>query len=155
MAAESKITKLERENYLIKLQKEFASTGAVIPEHIIADGKNIPLRSYIFNISKQKGRLSQQEQQEADSTASMLQKKRRELVKRLSLEDLTFMEADDIYRTITGIDRALDTLYQAHEPRSSMKEEYKKARLQDGRRWLDLVRKTYSRDEDNSNRRRS
>jgi len=155
MGEESRITGLERENYLIRLQKEFASTGAVIPERIVVGSRDIPLRSYVFSISKQKGRLAPREQEEADRTASLLQKKRRELVKRLTYEDLTCREADDIYRTIMGIDRALDTLYRAHEPRSSVQEEYKKAKLQDGRRWLELVRKTYSRGEDKPGRGRS
>lgn len=156
MTEEKPLSKVERDNYLIRLQKEFASTGATIPERISIDGKEIKLKSYVFDIFKKKGNLSPGEQAEVDHTAALLQKKRREITSRISASvELTRREADELYNTVLGIDRALDTLYRAHEPRSSAQDEAKKAKVQDGRRWLNLVKKVYSRADEKAPRERS
>ncbi|WP_424356825.1 DUF5788 family protein [Methanocella sp. MCL-LM] len=156
MTEDKLLSKVERENYLIRLQKEFASTGATIPDTIVVDGKKIRLRTYVFDIFKKKGNLTPEEQAEVDRTAALLQKKRREIVGKISItSDLTRQEAEDLYSTALGIDRALDTLYRAHEPRSSAQEEAKKAKVQDGRRWLNLVKKVYSRGDEKAPRERS
>lgn len=156
MTDDKLLSKVERENYLIKLQKEFAFTGATIPERIFVDGREIRLKSLVFEVFKKKGSLSPDEQAEVDRTAALLQKKRREIVARISTTaELTKQEAEDLFNTVLGIDRALDTLYRAHEPRSSAQEEAKKAKVQDGRRWLNLVKKVYSRGDEKAPRERS
>ncbi|CAJ38043.1 DUF5788 family protein [Methanocella arvoryzae] len=150
------LSKIERDNYIIRLQKEFASTGATIPDSVAIDGKTIRLRTYVFEILKKKGNLTPEEQEEADRTAALLQKKRRELVSTIATaQDMTQREAEELFNTILGIDRALDTLYRIHEPRSSAQEEAKKAKVQDGRRWLNLVKKIYSRGDEKAPRERS
>lgn len=156
MKEEKPLSKVERENYLIRLQKEFASTGATIPDTIVIDRKKIRLKTYVFDIFKKKGNLTPDEQAEVDHTAALLQKKRREIVSKISTtQDMTRQEADDLFNTVLGIDRALETLYRAHEPRSSAQEEAKKAKVQDSRRWLDLVKKVYSRGDEKAPRERS
>lgn len=155
MTEDKQLSKVERENYLIKLQKEFAFTGVTIPDRISVDGREIRLKDYVFEIFKKKGHLSPEEQLEVDQTAALLQKKRREITKRIASTELTTREADELFKTAAGIDRAVDTLYRAHEPRSSAQEEARKAKVQDGRRWLNLVRKVYSRGEDKTPRERS
>jgi hypothetical protein len=141
------ISKLERENYLIRLQKEFSYAGAAIPGRLTLDGTEISLRAYVFEVSGKKGRLTPEEQAEVDRTATLLRKKRREIVESIAVRDVTREEAESLYQTAAGIDRALHTLYRAHEPRSSAEEEARKARIQDGQRWLSLVRKIYARDD--------
>ena len=155
MTEDKLLSKVERENYLIKLQKEFAFTGATIPDRLAVDGKEIRLKNYVFEIFKKKGHLSPEEQIDVDQTAALLQKKRREIIMRMTSTDLTSKEADELFKTASGIDRALDTLYKAHEPRSSAQEESRKAKLQDGRRWLNLVKKVYSRGDEKAPRERS
>ena len=155
MTEDKRLSKVERENYLIKLQKEFAFTGATIPDRLDVDGKEIRLKNYVFEIFKKKGHLSPEEQAEVDNTAALLQKKRRDIITRIASTELTHKEAEELFKTASGIDRALDTLYRAHEPRSSAQEEARKAKLQDGRRWLNLVKKVYSRGEDKIPRERS
>lgn len=155
MTDDKLLSKVERENYLIRLQKEFAFTGATIPDRITVDRKEIKLRSYVFEVFRKKGSLSPAEQAEVDQTAALLQKKRREIVSRISAPEITRQEAENLFNTALGIDRALDTLYRAHEPRSSAQEEARKAKVQDGRRWLNLVRKVYSRGEEKMPRERS
>lgn len=143
------LSRYERDTYLIKLQKEFAFAGATIPERIEIDGKEIRLRPYVFETSKKKGHLTPAEQENVDQVTALLRKKRREIVEHITTRDMTGKEAEDLYQIAIGIDRALDTLYRAHEPKSSPEEEARKAKVQEGQRWLNLVKKIYTRDEKN------
>lgn len=141
------LSKYERENLLIKLEKEFAFAGATIPAELEADGERIPLRAFVFEMSKKRGKLTPGEIAGIDRVISVVRRKRRELVGRISREELTKAEAHGIYAEARGLDRALDTLYSAPLPKPSIKEEANKAKIEDGRRWLNLVRKVYSGEE--------
>jgi hypothetical protein len=140
------ITKLERENYLIRLQKEFAFAGSTIPESVEVDGRKVAVRSYVFRVAGKKGHLTPAEQTDVDEKAACLRRKRKEIVASIASEDLTRDEAETLYRTAVGLDRALDTLYRIHEPKASVEEQSKKAKIEDGRRWLGLVRRIYSKE---------
>jgi len=141
------LPKREREDYLIRLGKEFAFAGAAIPEKLEVDGREVRLRAYVFGLAKRKGRLTADEQAEIDATAALLRRRRQEIAGRMAADVLTREEAESLFQTARGIDRALDTLYRLHEPKASVAEEARKARLQDGRRWLGLVKKVYARDQ--------
>jgi hypothetical protein len=146
MSDNERLTKHDRENLIFKLEKEFAFAGATIPREIEADGP-IKLRQFIFETAKKRGRLTPEEMAEVDLIANRLRKKRREIVMRIAHEDLTGAEAKELFGTAIGIDRALDTLYSAQLPASSLREESRKARLEDGRRWLNMVKRVYTRDD--------
>lgn len=141
------ISKVERENMLIKLDKEFAFAGATIPAEVEVDGEHIKLRAFTFEVSKKRGRLTPLEVTEVDRVIALVRKRRREIVTRISREELTKAEAKELFEAALGLDRALDTLYAAPLPRPSVKEEANKAKLEDGRRWLNLIRKVYSRED--------
>jgi len=141
------LSKVERENMLIKLDKEFVFAGATIPAEVEVDGERIRLKAFAFEMSKKRGRLTPEEMAEIDRIVALLRKKRREIVSRISREEMTGAEAKALYITAMGLDRALDTLYNAPLPKPSIKEEAMKAKLEDGRRWLNLVKKVYSRED--------
>ncbi|MGA9141578.1 MAG: DUF5788 family protein [Methanocella sp.] len=143
MPEEARLSKQERENYLIRLEKEFAFAGTNIPDTITAGGEHIRLRSFVFEVMKKKGSVTPEEQAEIDRVAALARKKRAEIVRTIASADLTAREAENLYRTAVGLDRAIDTLGRAHEPRSSVVEEARKAKMEDGRRWLGLVRRIY------------
>ncbi len=144
---EEKLSKYERDNLLIKLEKEFAYAGAVIPPEIEVDGERIKLRSFAFEMSKKRGMLKPEEIENVNRTIALVRKKRREIVQRIAREDISKGEAQELFGIVTGLDRALDTLYAAPEPRTSVEEEYKKAKVEDGRRWLALIRRVYTKEE--------
>lgn len=144
---EEKLTKLERENLLIKLEKEFAYAGATIPVEIEADGERIKLRAFVFEMSKKRGALQPEDLERIDGMIAVVKRNRREIVRRIAVEDLSKKEARQLYEIVTGLDRALDTLFSAPEPKVSIEEESRKAKVEDGRRWLALVRKVYSGEE--------
>lgn len=146
MPGGTRLSKHERENYLIRLQKEFAFAGTNIPEHISVEGRQIHLRSFVFDVMKKKGGITQDEQAEIDRVAALVRRKRTAIVREISSADLTVDEAESLYKTAVGLDRALDTLGRAHEPRSSVLEEARKAKMEDGRRWLGLVRRIYAKE---------
>lgn len=141
------LSRVERENMLIKLEKEFAFAGARIPEEVEVDGERIRLKALTFEVSKKRGRVSQAEIEEVDRVIALVRKRRRDIVARLSREELTVEEGRRLYEEARGLDRALDTLYAAPLPKQSVKEEASRAKLEDGRRWLSLIRKVYSREE--------
>jgi hypothetical protein len=147
MRGEEMLSGVERENMLIKLDKEFAFAGATIPEEMEVEGERIRLKAFTFEVSKKRGRLSQAEMEEVDRVIALAIKRRREIVARLSREELTKAEARRLYEEARGLDRALDTLYAAPLPKQSVKEEANRAKLEDGRRWLSLIRKVYSRED--------
>ena len=142
-----KLSKYERDNLLIKLEKEFAFTGAVIPAEIEADGERIKLRSFVFEMSQKRGSLNPEEIRKIDVVITRVRKKKQQIVRRITFEDIGRDEAMELYRTALGLGRALDTLYSAPEPKTSIKEESKKAGVEDVRRWLGLVRRIYSKEE--------
>lgn len=144
---EEKLTKYERDNLLIKLEKEFAFAGAVIPPEIEVDGERIKLRSFAFEMSKRRGMLKPEEIEQVNRTIALVRKKRREIVQRIARDDISKGEAQELFRTVAGLDRALDTLYNAPEPKTSVEEEYKRAKVEDGRRWLALIRRVYTKEE--------
>jgi hypothetical protein len=151
MSDEDKLTKYERERFLIKLDKEFAFAGATIPSAVEVDGERIRLKAFVFETAAKRGAkgggLSPEELAEADRIIRLLRKKRREIVSRISGEEMTGAEAKELYGMAIGLDRALDTLYDARLPKPSIKEESMKARREDGRRWLNLIKKVYSRED--------
>jgi hypothetical protein len=147
MADEEMLSKLERENLLIKLDKEFAFAGATIPVRIEAEDGQIPLRAFVFEMSKKRGRLTPGETAQVDRIIAIIQKKKREIVARIARENMTLAEAKALYAAAAGLARAIDTLNSAPMPKASLKDETNRARVEDGRRWLNLVRKVYTRDE--------
>lgn len=147
MSGEEMLSKYDRENLLLKLEKEFAFAGSVIPAETEADGERIRLKQFVFEMSKKRGNLTPEDAAEVDRVIGLIKKKRREIVNRIAREDMTKKEARRLYETATGLDRALDTLYSAPMPRLSVEEESKKAKVEDGRRWLNLVRRIYSKEE--------
>lgn len=141
------LSRYERESLLLKLDKEFSYAGAIIPAAVDVDGELIRLKAFAFDIAKKRGGLAPEESAEADRIISLLRKKRREIVARISGEEMTRARAKELYGMAVGLDRAMDTLYQAQLPRLSLKEESMKAKREDGRRWLALIKKVYSREE--------
>ena len=133
----------ERENYLIRLDKEFAFAGTIIPDTITVDGQQIRLRSFVFEVMKKKGSITPEEQAKIDRTWQWYEGSAPTSSEKIGSADLTVAEAESLYMTAVGLDRAIDTLGRAHEPRSSVVEEARKAKMEDGRRWLGLVRRIY------------
>ena len=149
MSDADRLSRTEREDYLIKLKKEFAYAGASIPELVSVDGEHLRLRAFVFELAKKKGvpgALTAAELAEIDRVAALVRKKRAAIVRKISAADLTKAEAEGLFRTARGLDRALDTLGRARDPPASVAEEARKAKLQDGRRWLGLVKKVYGKD---------
>jgi hypothetical protein len=139
-----KLSKYERENLLLKLEKEFAFAGARIPPMIEADGERIPLKDLVFRMSKKGGCLTSEDLAEIERLTAILRRKRKGIVLRISREELTLAEAKVLFETTTGLDRALDALYNAPLPKLSLADESRKAKLEEGRRWIELVKKVYS-----------
>ena len=142
-----RLSKYERDNLLIKLEKEFAFTGAVIPQEIALGDDRVRLRHLVFEMSKKRGMLSAEDIEEINAAISLIRKKRREIVGRIATEEIDKSEADELFQTALGLDRALDTLYNVTEPKTSVAEEAKKAKIEEGRRWLGLIRRVYSHEE--------
>jgi hypothetical protein len=146
MSGVDRISNRDRENYLIKLKKEFAYAGVSIPVLLDVDGEHIRLRSFTLEISRKKGNITPEDLAEADRVAALVRKKRNAVVKQIGSADLTKDEADSFFRMAAGLSRALDTLDRAHEPKMSVTEASRKAKLEEGRRWLGMVKKIYDRE---------
>jgi uncharacterized protein (DUF2267 family) len=141
------LSKYERENLLLKLEKEFAYAGARIPAVVEADGERIRLRDLVFRMSKKRGQLTPADLEEVEQAISVVRRKRKEIVLRISRDGMTVAEAKELFGTATGLDRALDALYNAPLPKPSLAEESRKAKLEDGRRWMELVKRVYGRED--------
>ncbi len=142
--SEEKISKHERETLLLKLEKEFAYAGATIPQELVSGDERFKLKAFVFRVTKNRGNLTPEDATEVDRVIALVRKTRREIVSRISRDDITKTEARELYDTALGLDRALDTLYDSSMPRTSIKEESRKAKLEDGRRWLNLVKRVYT-----------
>ena len=94
MSGGNRISNRERENYLIKLKKEFAYTGVNIPELLDVDGEQIRLRSFTLEITRKKGNITPEDLAEADRVAALVRKYRNAIVKKIASADMTKDEAD-------------------------------------------------------------
>jgi|AGTN01.2.fsa_nt_gi hypothetical protein len=147
MSDEARLSDRDRENYLIKLKKEFAYAGASIPELITTvDGEQIRLRSITMEIFRSKGSLSEEELDEVDRVAALVRRERNAIVKRIRSADMTKEEADNLFMFAIGLGRALDTLDRAREPKTTVTEAARKAKMEDSRRWLSLVKGIYGKE---------
>lgn len=145
--ADEMLTAYERESLLIRLQKEFAFARATIPAAIEADGERIPLKRLVAGMAQRRGRLAAGDAGTVDRLVPVLRRLRRDTVARLSREEMTRSRALELYETARGLDRALDTLQCATlPPGPSITEEARRAKLDEGRRWMRLIRRAYSRD---------
>jgi hypothetical protein len=146
MSGGDRISNRDRENYLIRLKKEFAYAGVSIPERLSVDGEEIRLRSFTLEISRKRGDIAPEDLTEANRIAAVVRKKRNAIVKEIGSADLTEDEAGNLFGIAAGLNRALDTLDRAHEPKMSVTEASRRAKLEDGRRWLGMVKKIYGRE---------
>lgn len=147
MSGGERISNRVREDYLIRLKKEFAYAGVSIPERITVDGEPVRLRSFALEISRKKGEMTPEDLAEADRIAALVRRKRNAIVGEIGSADLTQDEAERLFRTAAGLGRALDTLDRAREPRSTVTDAARRAKLEDGRRWLGMVKKIYGREQ--------
>jgi hypothetical protein len=146
MSGGERLSNRDREDYLIKMKKEFAFAGVSIPDRLTIDGEQIRLRSYVMEISKKKGNLTPEEIAKVDHVAALARKKRNSIVKKIGSGDLTKDEAESLFRTATGLGRALDTLDRVREPKMTVTEASRKAKVEDGRRWMSMVKQIYGRE---------
>lgn len=110
------------------------------------DGEQIRLRSFTLEVARKKGNITPGDLAEADRVAALVRKYRNAIVKKIASADMTKDEADTLFNLAAGLSRALDTLDRAHEPKISVTEASRKAKLEEGRRWLGMVKKIYDRE---------
>lgn len=122
-----------------------------MPDYVEVGGERIGLRAFVLEMAKKRGRLSPAEAVKTDRVIVLLRKKRWEVISRIAGEELTGAQAKELYGMAIGLDRALDTLYGVSLPKPSFKEESMRAKREDGQRWLNLIKKVYT-GEDNRKR---
>lgn len=103
-----------REELLERIQRKTATIGERIPETVEIDGNEFELREFVWE-TKRQGRVPEERRDEVQEVRATLKAERNELKERLESESLTTEEAEELARTIVGIDRAVTALKNLYE----------------------------------------
>jgi len=128
----------ERKQLLERLDREGATIGTQIPERVMVQGEEVPLRDFVFEI-KRRETVPPGERERVDRAKKNLRRERLQRRQRIEREELSFEEGEALVESILGIDRALHALEQL-EP-TDLEEAAAKQRTADQERWMSFLKK--------------
>ena len=103
-----------REELLEKVQRKSATIGERIPDTVEIAGTEFELREFVWE-TKRQGAVPPDRRDEVQQVRATLKTERKRLKSRLESDPLTTEEAEELARTIIGIDRALTALKNLYE----------------------------------------
>lgn len=127
----------ERKSEILEHVRRKSSTiGTRIPETVEIEGSTFPLREFVWE-TKRTGRVPPDRREEVGRVRQTLQTERERRYNRLQEASLTLTEAEELARSITGLDRAITALSNIYE--SDLGDERHSANIQDNKRWLSFI----------------
>lgn len=126
-----------------RLNREGATIGASIPEQVIIDGAEYPLRQAVIRLTGGES-LTDSERLEVTELKRALRQVRRAHIDRLEDDACTFDTGADIVETVTGIDRALNALDGIGAPDVETQARHQEAVNQ--KRWMAFLREALGHD---------
>ncbi|MFP4530824.1 MAG: DUF5788 family protein [Halodesulfurarchaeum sp.] len=125
-----------RAELLERIGRRTATIGQQIPETVTIDGEPFELRDFVVE-TKSQGGVPTEKREAVRDVRKTLSRERTRRRERLANESLTEANAEELARTILGLDRALTALGNLDETdlKSRSHEEY----VEGTRRWVEFV----------------
>ncbi|WP_076607443.1 DUF5788 family protein [Natronorubrum thiooxidans] len=140
----------ERKQLLERVERESATVGADIPETITVQGKDIDLRTFVFEI-KRRETVPAGERDRVEQAKRNLRRERTERIELIEEGDITREEGEELAGSIIGIDRALNAL-ESLGP-TDLEREQQAQQAADRKRWMSFLQKALGREDDGASRR--
>lgn len=126
----------QRQRLLDRTRRQSKTIGMEIPEQLTVQGTTIDLKEFVFRC-KRLQTIPADERERIDEMKRQLQRERLKRKQRLSREDLSYEDGEQLVRSIHGIDRALNALDGLDEP--DIGEQLRQKRIEDAREVLALL----------------
>lgn len=128
----------ERKQLLERLDREGATVGAAIPEHIEVQGEEIDLQSFVFEI-KRRDTVPKGERDRVETAKKNLRRERLQRRQQVEEGDISYEEGERIVQDVIGIDRALNALEQLGP--ADLEQEAQVQETADQKRWMKFLKK--------------
>ncbi|MDY6959682.1 MAG: DUF5788 family protein [Halobacteriota archaeon] len=134
------ISEEDRNELIEKLKKSFSIVGREIPDEIYINGEELELSTIILNLIK-KDELTEEDIKLKRYLKKLLIFKESNNEEKLKKEDLTEVEAEDLYDETLGIKRAILALEGIGKEREDIKDAYRGESIEDMKRWIGFLKR--------------
>jgi hypothetical protein len=143
------VKEYERKQLLERLDREGATVGANIPEHITVQGEEVDLQEFVFEI-KRRETIPPGERERVDKAKKNLRRERLQRRQRIEEGEITFAEGERLVRSIVGIDRALNALESLGT--TDLEREQQAQKAADRKRWMSFLKQALGQKDGSSGR---
>ncbi|MFB6128359.1 MAG: DUF5788 family protein [Halorhabdus sp.] len=130
------ISDRRREELLERVQRKSATVGQQLPESVEIQGTEMNLKEFVWE-TKRQGTVPPELRDRVTDVRAELTAERKQRKQRLESAELTESEAEDLAKSIVGIDRALSALQNLHE--SDFTDSAREADVESSRRWVSFL----------------
>ncbi|MFB6183223.1 MAG: DUF5788 family protein [Haloarculaceae archaeon] len=134
----------QRKQLLERIEREGATVGASIPDHIEIQGESVDLQEFVFEI-KRRDTVPPGERERVERAKKNLRRERLQRKQRLEAGDVDYEEGKRLADAVVGIDRALNALENLGP--TDLEAEADANEAADRKRWMQFLRKALGHDE--------
>lgn len=136
----------ERKQLLERVEREGATIGAQIPEQIMIQEQEIPLREFVFEIRRRES-YPPGERERVRTAKRNLRRGRLQRLQRLRDEEIPYDTGEALAEEIIGIDRALNALDQLSAP--DIEQQAQQETIDDTKRWVRFLKRALGQQQSN------
>jgi hypothetical protein len=130
----------DRDRLLERVERDGATVGVSIPEHVDLDGERVPLRQVVLH--------PETTDHDPEQVRRDLRRKRSALVERIENAEISVDEGERTADRIVGIDRGLAALETS--PTDDVEADAERQERADQQRWLDFLREALGHDDESA-----
>ena len=145
------VQEYQRKQLLERVGREAATVGAQIPDVIEVQGEEVDLQTFVFEI-KRRETIPAGEHDRVDRAKRNLRRERRERLRLIEDNEVSYERGTELAESIIGIDRALNAL-DSLQP-VDLEAEASRQEAADTKRWLNFLKKALGHADSNSRNRR-
>ena len=124
--------------YLDQIDRDSSTVGVEIPEEIEIQGKEIPLKSIVFDVCSDGG-VPSQYNMDVDGVKVGLRREKNEMVNMIESGEADESQAEDIVKKAKQIDRALNAITNPLD--EDLESRIKRKEAQDKKKWRSFLDK--------------
>jgi len=145
------VKEYQQKQLLERVNREGATVGADIPDHIVVQGEEVNLREFVFEI-KRRDTIPPGERDRVEQAKKNLRRERLQRVQQIERNEVSYEEGEALVESVIGIDRALNALEQLRP--ADLENEAKAQYAADQKRWMKFLRQALGREDANKPSRR-
>lgn len=143
------VKEFQRKQLLERIDREGATVGVDIPDHITIQGEALDLQEFVFEI-RRRDTVPPGERDRVERAKKNLRRERLQRKQRIQNDDISYEAGQTLARSIIGIDRALNALQQLGTVDIQAEADAKKAA--DEERWMQFLRKALGNESESAGR---